>query len=85
MNNEIKVKIKGGYLRAIPSDDPDYPGIWVEAIIDNEDEESLSRPQVLVEQVCLDPRDESMTRVLVWNDKNSEDYTNEIIFKDINK
>jgi hypothetical protein len=73
---EIRVKIKGGYIRAVPSGDPDYPGIWVEIIKDDEPEEVVSRPQVLVEQAFGDT-----LRALVWNDSTQEDYTDEIIFE----
>lgn len=75
---EIKVKVKGGYLRAIPAEDPDYPGIWVEFIRDNEPDDVVSRPQILFEQpVDFAP---GCARVLVWEDTNSEDYTKEIIW-----
>jgi hypothetical protein len=75
MNKEIKVKTKNGYLWATDSGDIDYPGIDVEFIADNEDENALSNPRILFEY----PTDGKL-RVLIWDDKNNEDYTREIIF-----
>lgn len=78
MNEVIKVQVRGGYLRAIPSEDPDYPGIWIDFIRDTEKEDIVSRPQVLVEQ----PKyfEDREARVLIWQDPDKEDYTGEIIF-----
>lgn len=75
MNNEIKVRTKGGYLWAMESGDIDYPGIDIEFIADNDNEENLSRPRVLFEY----PEDGKL-RVLIWDDKDNEDYTREIVF-----
>jgi hypothetical protein len=71
----LKVKVDGGYLCATISGDTDYPGIWVEFIADDEKDESVSRPTVLVEK----PVDDDL-RVLVWSDEDDEDYTTEIKF-----
>lgn len=79
MIKDIKVQVRGGYLRAIPSEDPDYPGIWVDFIRDTEKEDIVSRPQVLVEQP--EYFKDRQARVLVWRDPDSEDYTDEIILK----
>ena len=62
-------------------DDPDYPGIDVEYISNENNgklkEGQLSRPRVLFET----PNSYSDNlRVLVWADQNSEDYSEEIIF-----
>lgn len=73
--NSLKVKVDGGYLYATISADPDYPGICVEFVADDECEESLSRPTVLMEK----PVDDEL-RVLVWSDEDDEDYTTEIKF-----
>lgn len=78
MNNEIRVPLRGGYIRAIPSDDPDYPGIWVEFIKDDEPQDIVQRNQILFEQPSYFP--DGHTRVLVWEDTNDEDYTTEIQF-----
>ena len=75
MNKEIKVKTKGGYLWATDSGDIYYPGIDVEFIADNEDKNALSRPRILFEY----PTDGKL-RVLIWDDKDNEDYTREIVF-----
>jgi hypothetical protein len=78
---EIKIKVTGGYLRAIESGDPEYPGIWVEFVGDDDNGENLSRPQALME---IDPST-NKPRLLVWDDPNNEDYTQEIKFKEERK
>lgn len=75
---KIIVKIQGGHLVATESQDPDYPGIDVEFVPDSDNGEYASRPRVLFEK----PVEDGELRALVWDDKNSEDYTNEIIFEE---
>ena len=75
MSNDIKVKTKGGYLWATEGGDIDYPGIDIEFIADNEDENAVSRPRVLFEYST-----DGKLRVLIWDDKDNEDYTREIVF-----
>lgn len=70
----LRVKVEGGYLYATISGDIDYPGICVEFVADNDSGEALSRPTVLIEK----PEGGEL-RALVWDDKNNEDYTTEII------
>ena len=72
---EIKVRVKGGYIRANASSDPDYPGIDVEFVSNNDVGETLSRPRVLIEK----PVDDNL-RALIWDDADNEDYTKEIVF-----
>lgn len=72
---EIKVRVNGGYIRANASSDPDYPGIDVEFVSDNDVGETLSRPRVLFEK----PVDDNL-RALIWDDADDEDYTKEIVF-----
>lgn len=72
---EIKVRVEGGYIRANASSDPDYPGIDVEFVSDNDVGETLSRPRVLIEK----PVDDNL-RALIWDDADNEDYTKEIVF-----
>lgn len=72
--DEIKVRVPGGYLIANEAQDPDYPGIDVEFVSD-ENNDDLSRPRVLFEK----PVDDKL-RVLIWSDKDNEDYTHEITF-----
>ena len=75
--DEIRVRVRGGYLRAMPAEDPLYPGIWVEFIRDGGiDDEAASRPQLLVEQP--DFYKEGKARVLIWEDRDNEDFTLEI-------
>ncbi len=71
----LKVKVEGGYLYATISGDVNYPGICVEFVADDESDDVLSRPTVLIEK----PVDDDL-RVLVWEDEDDEDYTTEIKF-----
>ena len=73
--DEIRVRVKGGYLRANSSDDPDYPGIDVEFVPDNYDG-TFTIPRVLFEQ----PQDRAdiQCRALIWESKDEEDYTAEV-------
>ena len=71
----LMVKVEGGYLYATISGDIDYPGICVEFVADDDNGEKASRPTVLVEK----PVGEDL-RALIWDDKDDEDYTTEIIF-----
>ena len=79
MSNLI-CKVPGGRLVATLSSDPDYPGIDVEFIADDDNGENLSRPRVLIE--CPDLVDDSCCektlRALIWNDPNNEDCTEEV-------
>lgn len=72
---DLKVRVNGGYLVAIESGDMDYPGICVEFVADNECDDALSRPAVLIEK----PIDGEL-RALIWADKDVEDYTTEVRF-----
>ena len=71
----LRVKVDGGYLYATISGDMDYPGICVEFVADDESDDDLSRPTVLIEK----PVDDEL-RALVWDNKDDEDYTREITF-----
>lgn len=76
MRNVIEVRVKGGYIVASVFSDPNYPGIDVEYVADNDNGQMQSRPRVLFECPnggCL--------RALIWKDPNSEDYTDEIEFE----
>ena len=73
--DSLRIKVEGGYLYATISGDIDYPGICVEFVADNDNGEDLSRPTVLMERPVGDK-----LRALVWDDKDDEDYTTEIIF-----
>ena len=74
--NRLEVKLPNGTLVAEKALDPDYPGIDVEFVPDHESEGVLStRPRVLVEQ----PIDDHL-RMLIWDNPEKEDYTEEINF-----
>lgn len=70
------VKTDKGYFSIDECQDSDYPGVDIEFVANNDTGENMSRPRVLFEF----PKDGEL-RVLVWTDKDSEDYTNEITFK----
>lgn len=74
---KLVVKVKGGFLVAIKSIEPEYPGIDIEFVKDNFKYEGQSRPRILFEK----PEDGEL-RALIWDDENSEDYTKEIEFKE---
>lgn len=74
--NEIRVKVEGGYLIATKSEDVQYPGIDIEFIPDNDtDDNPATRPRVLFEK----PQGEPLT-AMIWGNRESEDYTDKIIF-----
>ncbi len=75
--DEMHTRVEGGYLAATICPDPDYPGIDVEYVADNDTGEDLSRPRVLIEY----PIDGNL-RALIWNNPKDEDYAEEIILKE---
>lgn len=77
LENLLKVKVEGGYLVAAVSPDPDFPGVDVEFVPDDEPV-AQTRPRALFEK----PNTGS-PRVLIWADKNNEDYTHEVVFNSI--
>ena len=72
---QIKVRVKGGYLVATASLDRTYPGIDVEYLPDVDEGEQVSAPRVLFEY----PEDGEL-RALIWTDKDKEDYTHKLGF-----
>ena len=81
-NKIYKLPIKNGYLDIRVSVDPDYPGLDIEYIDNNESkmdfsEDYFTRPRVLIE--C--PKDSNQLRTLVWDNPRSEDYNSEITFE----
>ena len=75
---QIKVRVNGGYLVASPSDDPDYPGIWIEFIKDEVSEDAETNKQILVEQPQYAGYKAGEIRVLIWEDEKDCDFTKEI-------
>lgn len=73
--NEIDILVEGGYIRANVAQDEDYPGIDVEFVPNEPQEDALSFPRVLFEK----PKDDDL-RVLIWANPNDEDYSDEIEF-----
>ena len=72
---QIKVRVKGGYLVATASLDRAYPGIDVEYLPDVDEGEHVSAPRVLFEY----PEDGELY-ALIWTDKDKEDYTHKLSF-----
>lgn len=75
--DKLVVPFKNGHLVATSSPDPNYPGIDVEYVDNNDNGESMSRPRVLIEQP-MEENDNQQIRCLIWNNPNQEDYTEEI-------
>ncbi len=71
------VDVKGrGYFEVMLGCDPNYPGVDVEFISSNDDSKNkASRPRVVFEY----PKDGGL-RMLIWADRDSEDYTDIIEF-----
>lgn len=77
--NEIDVLVEGGYIRATASQDKNYPGIDVEFVPNEPQEDALSFPRVLVEK----PLESDNLRAVIWANPNDEDYSDEIKFTSI--
>lgn len=73
-----KVPVSDGYLEVIASIDKDYPGLDVEYIPDNENSRGKSNPRILFESTPTESG--KKLRALIWDDKDNEDYTKEIVF-----
>lgn len=71
------VDVKGkGYFEIMTGCDPNYPGVDVEFISNNDNNENkASRPRVVFEY----PKDGGL-RMLIWANRDSEDYTDIIEF-----
>ena len=69
-NNEIRVKVNGGYLVAGRNADPDYDGIYVVFETDHGDIIDV----VLTE--CKADNDKSKVDVYCYEDVYTEDFTN---------
>lgn len=82
MENELRINVKNGYIRATLSSDPEYPGIWVEFVSDKDEGQTPSRPQILFEQPAHN-FPEGQVRALIWDNPEDEDYTQEIIFREV--
>lgn len=74
-SQSLRVRVAGGWLIASVSTDPQYPGIDVELVPDEPDDEMLSNPRVLLEQ----PEGEKL-RAYVWGCPTQEEYTHRVDF-----
>lgn len=74
MTNELRVRVKDGYLVASAAPDPEFPGIDIEFIPDNASDEDTN-PRILFERPIMGP-----VRALIWADKDDQDYTKEVVF-----
>ncbi len=73
---QLQLRIPGkGYFWAITSPEKGYPGIDVEFVAEDDEGKTASRPRVVFEYP-----EEGNLRMLIWADKNSEDYTDCIDF-----
>lgn len=73
-----RLPIKNGYLDIRASLDPEYPGLDIEYIDNNESMyDPHTRPRVLIE--C--PKDTNTLRALIWGDADSEDYDTDVEFE----
>ena len=73
---DLIVDIPGGKLVAYTAE-PLYPGIDIEYIADDEDENTEeTRFRILVEKPC----DTKTLSTMIWNDKHSEDYSDKIVY-----
>ena len=74
----LDVKVPGGILRARACIDPDYPGMDIEFIPDEEGSNvnAVSLPRVLIEK----PVENGKLRAIVWGDELKEDPTLKIEF-----
>ena len=70
-------KAKDGYFEAKVSSDSNYPGIRISFVPNNPEDEGLFGMELLFEK----PNDTGELRLLVWNDKDKEDFQQEIFFK----
>lgn len=77
VKGRISAKVNGGEIVATLSDDPNYPGIDVEFVPDDDAHFVKSQPRVLFEM----PKASQELRMLVWEDPQNEDYTQEIVFQ----
>ncbi len=77
-NNEIRLRVNGGYLIASETQNPDeeYPGITVEFVSDSDCDQHASRPRITMEF----PIGHTSPRALIWTDPTSEDTSKEIQF-----
>lgn len=80
----ITVPVLGGEIRVTVCGDPDYPGVDVEYIADNDEGQNPSRPRVTMEMTMVD-ESSGLLRALAWTDPGKEDYTEEISFGRITK
>ena len=70
---EFEFRIDGGYFYITVSEDPNYPGIDIEFVADDDEGKNASRPRIVFEKPIG-----GKLRVLIWANKDSEDYSDEI-------
>lgn len=73
---EYKITVPDGILSVTECTDPDYSGVDIEYIADNETDELMTRPRVLIEK----PIETRRLAAMIWADKDNEDYTHKIMF-----
>lgn len=73
------IPLENGYLDIRVSHNPYYPGLDVEYISDNPYPGAHSHPRVVIEApIDEDTGEQNLLRTLIWANRKSEDYTDEI-------
>lgn len=76
------IRMSRGILRINVSKDNFFPGLDIEFISDEENQNKMSRPRILIEAPINEYNgDQEDLRALIWNNQDSEDYSEEIILK----
>ena len=73
---KFEFRIDGGYFDVMISENPNYPGIDIEFVADDDEDKRASRPRVLFEKTI-----DGKPRALIWANKDLEDYSEEIEFE----
>lgn len=73
----IELKVEGGLLRVVVVDDPEYPGVDIGFVPNIDDGKIKTYPRILMEKPVG-----GKLRAFIWDDKNSEDYSEKIEFED---
>lgn len=77
------IPIAGGVLRIDVSVDELYPGVDIEFLAANGEENLVTKPRVLIEAPIDDEtKKQENLRVLIWGDAYSEDYSESVEFQD---
>lgn len=73
---KFEFRIDGGYFDVMVSEDPNYLGIDIEFVADDDEGKNASRPRIVFEKPIG-----GKLRALIWANKDLEDYSEEIEFE----